>query len=280
MIPSPVMHGGWVSFYHVYADESGKLTGKSDYTSLCGYVGHDSEWARFNSVWNSCRLKWKIPPVHMSRIMNPDRKEDKWCFFARDRGNSWDSTREHMLYEFSNIVYSSAVVAVGGVVDAESYRAIQTSSRPFYTKDSNVFAFHHLVTNSIKKIQAVDERAGLSVVVDDDPENAWGYYNMQNVIKRHEDPRLDYVKGTIDSICFGDDRAYPGLQAADMLSWCACNQMILQKTGQRDPGEPSDLYLRLTHTGLHQPGFYDKTALEKLSENIANAIKKANNEQP
>jgi hypothetical protein len=34
--------------FHVYADDSGKSESeKCDYTSLCGYIAHVSEWERF-----------------------------------------------------------------------------------------------------------------------------------------------------------------------------------------------------------------------------------------
>src|SRR5208282_6567447 len=77
LLPEPAESEEWMAHFHIYGDDSGKLA-KDDYTSFCGYVGHISEWQRFSLEWNNCRLRWEVPPLHMARVMFPDRKDDAW----------------------------------------------------------------------------------------------------------------------------------------------------------------------------------------------------------
>ena len=74
--------------FHIYADESGKLSGKSDNTCLCGYVSYAQEWDRVSLEWNACRFRWQVPPIHMSRIMSPGNKDDDW----KKKKEEWGGT--------------------------------------------------------------------------------------------------------------------------------------------------------------------------------------------
>jgi hypothetical protein len=93
-----------MAIFHLYGDESGKLSGNADRTSSCGYVAHISQWQLFANFWNDLRFKWQVPPLHMSRIMFPDSKEDGWKKVRQDWGNSWEKKRDIMLSQFSELI--------------------------------------------------------------------------------------------------------------------------------------------------------------------------------
>src|SRR5438270_5394609 len=89
-LPRPVEMGMGVADFVLYADESGKLT-SSDYTSLCGYLTHSSEWERLNLEWNNCRFAWDVPPIHMAYIAVPERdKSGEWQKIKTNWGSVWE----------------------------------------------------------------------------------------------------------------------------------------------------------------------------------------------
>ncbi len=168
-----------MAYFQIYVDESGKLSGKSDCTSLCGYVGHSQEWERVGMEWTACRLKYGVPSVHMSRIANPDSKDDKWKEIKDKWRDTWESRRDRMLDEFATIIQRASIACVGAVIDANAYGRIRTEQGcTLPQKDSNVFAFHHTIMRGLEKIETVDKFSPVSIVVDDDQENAFGYYEL------------------------------------------------------------------------------------------------------
>jgi hypothetical protein len=261
-IPS-YYQGVWLSHFHIFADESGKLK-KSDYTSMCGYLGHEIEWERFREVWDTCRLKWRVPPLHMARLMNPQHKDDGWRRVFETWGADWEDKRNHMLSEFGEIVNRSGIVGIGRVLDTQKYRELQAADRLPGTNDPNVFTFQSIVMRSIERAKEVVPNATVTLIIDDDPENAWGYYNLLNSLKRHSDQQFSGVKDQVDAICFGDDRFFPGLQAADLLSYASRDYMVARSTAS-EPKWPLDLYKRLTQHGINQPELYDAEFLERLA---------------
>jgi hypothetical protein len=120
---------GWMAVYLMYVDESGKLSGKDPkYTCLCGYIGHHLEWQNFTLLWNRCRFRHSVPPIHMSRIMSPDNKNDAWKRKKEEWGDLWVEKRDRLLEELAEIVAGSGIVCVGIVVDAAAYKRIKVES--------------------------------------------------------------------------------------------------------------------------------------------------------
>ena len=263
--------------FNIYVDESGKLSGKSEYTSLCGYLGHAQEWNRFGVEWTACRLRWGVPPIHMARIMDPDRKDDGWTLIKQKWGVVWESRRDRMLEELSIIIMRASLACVGTVVDATAYRKIQTESDcDLHYTDSNVFAFHNIIMNGLEKIEAVDKFSPVSIVVDDDPENAFDYYGMLNTLRTHDSDQFQKVKDRVHGISFCDDASYPGLQAADMISYVARRCKL-----EKDPNfdiTPCSLYPNLTFGGVHQPRVYTEEVLYEVARGTAKAIKERDHE--
>jgi hypothetical protein len=119
-LPVPIEPEEWIAVFYLYGDDSGKLH-QSDYTSFCGYIAHISLWNSF-SAWNNCRFRWQVPPIHMARIMYPDRKDDEWKKIKDEWGESWKVKRDAMLREFAGLVRVSGIVCVGAIIDAAHFR--------------------------------------------------------------------------------------------------------------------------------------------------------------
>lgn len=266
-----------MAFFYIYLDESGKLSGNSDYTSLCGYVSSAQEWQRFGLEWNACRLKWGVPAIHMAQIMSPNprgvgwnRKQDEW-------GSQWQAKRDTMLAEFGHTIRVSSLVCIGSVVDANAFREIlkdPTCVMPH--GDSNVFAFQHAITKALKKIEVVDECNPVSIVLDDDRNTAQAYYSVLDSLRNDPSKRFEKIRERIHGICFGNDISYPGLQAADMLAYVSRDLMRLRKA---DPTvESPELFVRLTNFGTHQPQFYTSELLYKIARETAEKSNRTNDE--
>jgi hypothetical protein len=245
--------------FHIYGDESGKLSGKADITSFCGYVGHISAWAQFADIWRNCRLKWQVPPVHMARIMYPDGKDDDWKKVKTDWGTSWEKKRDLMLKEFADIVRSSDIMCVGAIVDCKHFRHLADTDPLFKEaqRDPIHMAFHTFLMRGIEKTNIVDDCSPISIVIDDDPEFAMKVYEQIETLKT----TFPHVKKRVHAVSFVDDFSYPGVQAADMIAYEGRKIMVEKMT---NPDATSDLYDDLTFHRVHQPQFYNAKILDQL----------------
>jgi len=272
---------GWMAEFYIYADESGKMSSKADYISLCGYISHVSEWQRFSLEWNNCRFRWGVPAVHMNRIMFPERKEDEWLDIRKKWGRDWEAKRDLMLDDFAATIRNAHLVCIGAAVDAKHFRSLPESEFKKEAKDPVYLAFHTLVMRGIEKTETVDKCSPISIVVDDgDEEYSIGCIKLLNSLKQHPSPKFQKVRDRIDGMCFGNDRSYPGLQAADMVAYEA-RRLLVERI--KDPkAEPSKLYESLTLLLIHQPGLYTPAILDQLERGTLEAIRegKEDDEKP
>jgi hypothetical protein len=250
----------WVATFHIYGDESGKLKAKSDYTSFCGYVAHLSEWERFGMEWNNCRFRWQVPPIHMARIMSPDRKDDEWRKVKEEWGDSWESKRDLMLGDFAATIHGAQIACVGAVVDTAHFRMLAAKDPLFLQlhKDPIHMAFHTFVMQGIEKTEIIDKHSPIGIVIDEDPEFSMACYEQLNSIRR----LFPKVKERVHAVSFVNDVTYPGIQAADMISY-ESRRLMVDRANKPDDS-PSKMYLALTLHLTHQPHFYTPAILDSL----------------
>lgn len=264
-----------MAVFHMYGDESGKLSGNAERTSFCGYVAHISQWQVFANFWNDCRMKWGVPPIHMSRIRFPDSKEDEWKKVKQDWGTAWEKKREFLLRELSQIVFDSRIVCVGAVVDSKHFRTlcdIDPTFRKMY-RDPVHLAFHTFVMRGIDRTEVIDKYSPIGIVIDNDKEFAMKCYEQLETLKElaAHDPRFTRVKERVHAISFVNDNSYPGVQAADMIAYEARSAMVERI---KDPAYTSEFYDNLTFGRTNQPQYFTAEVLDMLhadmKEKIAN----------
>lgn len=232
----------------------------------------------FAEVWNNCRFKWQVPPIHMSRIMFPDSKEDSWKKVKQEWGTSWEKKRDFMLRELSDIVRDSAIVCVGAVVDAKHFRPL-ADRNPLFKKahrDPIHMAFHTFVMRGIDRTEAIDTRSTIGFVVDNDKEFAMQCYEQLENMKELavHDPNFARIKERVHAISFVDDSSYPGVQAADMIAYEARRTMVERIS---NPDYTSELYDNLTFLRTHQPHYYTPEVLHELA--ATNPLKEENTDE-
>jgi Protein of unknown function (DUF3800) len=262
-----------MAIFHLYGDESGKLSGNAERTSFCGYVAHISQWQLFANFWNDLRFKWQVPPLHMSRIMFPDSKEDGWKKVKQDWGNSWEKKRDIMLSQFSELILDAKIVWVGAVVDSNHFRSICEIDPQFKKahRDPVHLAFHTFVMRAIDRVETVDKYSPIGIVIDNDKEFAKHVYDQLETLKDSgaHGQKFQRVKERVHSISFVNDDSYPGVQAADMIAYEARRAMVERIT---NPAYTSELYDNLTFARIHQPHFYTAAVLDELHAELKESI--------
>src|SRR5438067_89724 len=186
LLPLPVEPEYWLAAFHIYADASGKLA-KSDYTSFCGYVGHVSAWQQFMWEWQNCRFRWQVPPIHMAKIVHPERNPE-WLKVKVAWGSEWESKRNAMLEDFAATVKRSEVVCVGAVVDAAHFKQLAETDALFAKvfRDTMYLALHRLVKQAIEKTEVIDKHSPINLLIDDDQEYSMVCYKLLQAMKRDD----------------------------------------------------------------------------------------------
>lgn len=259
-LPIPPGEKEWVmAIFYIYADESGKHGApRCEYTSMCGYVGHASEWNRFSDEWNNCRFRWEAPPIHMGKLYHPDEHAE-WAQWKSKCGREWEALRETMLAEFAKIVARSSLVCVGAVVDAAYFRSLPESKFKRANGTPIEMSFHTLIKMGIEKVEVIDRHSPIGLVLDDDAASYARYYEYLLALKS----RHPKIKERVSSLCFVDDEAYPGVQAADMVAYDARDYRVRKKSNP-EIDTPERLKF-LSISSMHIPKFVGPEALDALN---------------
>jgi hypothetical protein len=245
------------SFY-LYLDESGKLGG-SPYTSLCGYVTHLAEWQRIQTEWANLSMALDVPPIHMRCIVDPERERcAEWLKTKNQWGSNWEARSKEIINSFAFLLMNSHAVCVGSTVDSAHFEKLPDDSQfKQQLKNPLYMSFHHAIMTALDKIDRIGDDQHLCIVLDEDRDYAMKCYDVLLGLRI----AFEKVRKRVDSICFGSSKAFPALQAADMIAYESRNLMIQQ---MQDPNtEISDVYKMLTRKGIHRPHLYNATVLDR-----------------
>lgn len=271
-----------MAVFHMYGDESGKGH-QSDYTSFCGYVGHVSVWSGFSELWQRLQMKWQVPAIHMGRIMSPDKKDDVWKRIKTDWGDAWEGKRDLMLREFSLLVRNSPIVSIGAIVDSAHFRKVAEADEDFKKlyRDPIFMALHSFVFRGIDATEVIDKHSPIGIVIDEDEEWSPKLYEHFIHMRRDLDDQIRKTHSEVEkksiarfrervhAVSFVNDISYPGVQAADMISYEARKIMVARMT---DPQATSELYDDLTFLRSNQPRFYRPDVIDELRASLKEAI--------
>lgn len=192
--------------------------------------------------------------------MFPDNRDDEWRKVKENWGKTWEKKRELMLKDFAATIRSAQIACVGAVVDTRHFRLLTEQDSLFADayKDPIRLSFHVFVMGGIEKTEVIGKHSPIGIVVDEDPEFAMGCYEQLSGLKQ----AFPKVQERVHAISFVNDESYPGIQAADIVSY-ESRRLMVEKITKPD-AEPSELFLALTLHGTHQPQFYTPAVLDKL----------------
>jgi hypothetical protein len=287
---SPIAAGQerWLMYFALFLDESGKVH-QPGHAALCGYVATVDEWQRFGQAWSQLQLKWNVPPLHMSKIMVPERDE-KWAKVRKrveKMGDRWEEFRDNMLNEFCTLIAQSSVASVGSVIDTGAYRAVRDAKPEDFLvtyADCNVYLFQHAMMAALDVVEQVDKSGMLAACIDDDQEQAFEYYKsywtLQKMIEfptipPHLKSKFERIPLRVDQLSFCKDTFHPALQASDILSY------VSRRFKTERPPDPrfNDLLTFLTRGGTYPIQDYLEDAIKKVAGNTARMVQEKKREE-
>jgi hypothetical protein len=224
-----------------YFDESGKYQ-DSRVVSFVGFV--QESWEPFNREWRKRLRRYRLPSLHLSKDA------------LKATGEQLEMYRDFMGVISSRIEECYAVAA-----DAEKFSTVHAEVRQGVFNDVHYVVFETVLILMWEHFRQVPDTT-INIVCDDDPEKACLTYGVYNRF-RQANPE---ARAMYRSIAFADDRHYPQIQAADLLSWIARAQALYEYYRE-------DYQMRTLYEQINQPKqrlvvtgkFLDHKYLSKLS---------------
>lgn len=188
--------------YSAYCDESGH-SASGGHFALAAYVGHDDEWVRFNERWNAALAEAGAPYLHMRE-------------FAHSQGpyRGWTEDRRRLLMSgVVEAITTSTLVAVAAAMNVDAYRTLPTSARESL-RDPFFCCFQEVVRGVGIRVLFEPPGEVANVVFSRQDEFGGGASMLHDVLLRHSD-----VRERLGNLRFEEMTSFPGLQAADLLSY-------------------------------------------------------------
>jgi hypothetical protein len=206
-----------------YFDESGK-SGDHPVVTFGGVCGSRARVSHFTDNWEGLLRWYQLDELHMKRAGNPS--------FALSNKIPPHTLPERIaaLKPFADCINESLEVGLLQAWDVEGFKNLSQRAKrglgdprdPYYT------AFARALLELEHYVQDGDY---LSLVCDDDAQTSWECYQHYRAIRIvHED-----IKRKTVSLAFADSKAFPALQAADMVSWLARREARLKFYGDDFP---------------------------------------------
>jgi hypothetical protein len=192
--------------YNVVFDESGKYH-DSEIVVFAGFLATSEQWTEFGIKWNTLLRKAGLKWLHMVDAiqMNGD--------YAKFRDNIPE--RDALLLSLADLVCEHAREGLINRVSMQEFRALDRSLYQRY-KDPFYYAFEGSI-EALANSPTLEPGDRFNLICDDSEE-----YSAE-CLKAYR--KLGKLKPAIAKkfgmICFGDDRTYSPLQAADMFAYCS-----------------------------------------------------------
>jgi len=243
--------------FHAYFDESGK-SNDHPIVTFCGVCAPIAKINHFRVDWEGLLRYYGIDELHMARASNPS------IALSQKIPAQTLEERVNALRPFADCINEKLEIALLQAWDVAGFANLSPVAKKSLgdPKDPYYTAFARAMLELDHYVQSDDY---LSLVCDDDAETAWECYQHYRAI-RNVDESLK--KKTI-SLAFADSKAFPALQAADMISWLARREARHLFYGDAFPMHDFFEYVTTPQkVGKTQwlKMFADKPAIKKLSD--------------
>jgi Protein of unknown function (DUF3800) len=233
---------------HGYFDESGKAD--QPVVAFCGFLTAASKMQAFDDTWN-----------HILRVYQMDYFTAKDAFRENIPMGKFSkhsvAKRIEVLKPFADCIRKHFECGVSAAVQVEGFSALSPGARKQLGRMSkpHFLAFLQSVVGCIKHVRDHDR---ISFICDDDEETAWDCYQYYRRARKI----LPLAQKHFVSIAFADDKHFPALQAADLLSSLVRMHARLRFLGTGYDYEPLFEYLTKPLDQFNWGvGFHDKAAL-------------------
>lgn len=231
-----------------YFDESGKRD--QPVVAFCGFLTAASKMQAFDDAWNNVLRVYQMPYFTAKNAFRENVPMGKFSKHSVAK-------RIEVLKPFADCIRKHFECGVTAAVDVAGFSALSRAARKQLGNIDNphFLAFLQCVMGSLKHMHSDDR---ISFICDDDEGTAWDCYQFYRQARRI----YPLSKKHFVSIAFADDKQFPALQAADMLSSLVRMQARLEFFGTTYDYAPLFDYLT-TPQPLFMWGrnFWDKAKL-------------------
>ena len=191
--------------YNVVFDESGKYN-DSEFVIFAGFFATSDQWTEFGKKWHTLLRKEGLTWLHT--IDAVQTKGD----YAKFRERIPD--RDALLLSLADLICE---YAIEGTINRISMEEFKTLDRAVYQryKDPFYYAFEGGI-EALAKSPTLDPNDRFNLICDDSEE-----YSSECLKAYRRLCKLNpEIASKFGMICFGNDKMYSPLQAADMLAYC------------------------------------------------------------
>ena len=186
-----------------YFDDSGKQS-DSNFVCAAGFLADTSYWTQFVIQWQHMLRRWSISEVHMKDLMTSNRDFSGWN----------DDKKRKAIAEFVDVIIDNKLIGIGIAVDANFWNKLPRAVTKILG-DAQEFCFMRIVKRIKECVISAQDHDLVTVTFDHDKE----FCKPRLTRFHHIIERDRWAKERLVSIGFARARAYPQLQAADMLAW-------------------------------------------------------------
>jgi hypothetical protein len=191
--------------YNVVFDESGKYK-DSEIVIFAGLVATAERWGEFGRKWNTLLRGAGLRYLHM---VDAVQMNDDYAKF-RDR----IPDRDQLLLSLAELVCEHALEGTINRISMSEFRALNQAVYQRY-KDPFYYAFEGGI-EALAKSPTLEPGDRFNLICDDSEEYSGECLKAyRRLSKLNPD-----IANKFGMICFGDDKMYSPLQAADMLAYC------------------------------------------------------------
>jgi hypothetical protein len=201
---------------HAFFDESGKFKDHR-IVAFCGFGASESQLKDFNKQWKNQLRRCGMETLHWVKARRNGKP------LGNNIGIQSLKDRINDLKPFADCINDYLGLGVACVFEVSGYTSFAQSSKNLLGGSDNPFYIQFLRTVLILEEFAKREDA-ISLTCDEDEETAWNCYGLYRRVKD-----IHPAAGKrLAEISFADDRFFPALQAADMLSFLCREEAKLQ----------------------------------------------------
>jgi hypothetical protein len=222
-----------------YFDESGKFKDHK-VIAFCGLLSPVNDWYALQVEWDSLLRRYGISSLHMSGgVLNFKRG------LSKKRPALGKEERIKVIRQFILAIKKNIEVGIAPAVDVQGYNSLPSHFKnEIGGEDPYYWAFSCAMAGVLEHLNAVPG-SKTTIACDDEEKYFIQCYKLLAKFKLRE----PILRDKFISMCAGDDREFPQLQAADLLAYITRSEAEYRFLNK--PYEFRELYQELA---IQNPG--------------------------
>lgn len=211
---------------HLFLDDSDTF-GENGFICLAGFIASDQSWRRFEERWVDKLGDHNLDVIHTSDLLSGGGS-------YRTQNLTYGRSLE-ILCDFMDIIRDEVDCGIFCAINAGEYRSILKDAKKKLKPEE--FLFRRILKLSFDYMAEQKHAEPIGVWLDDSERTSSRFLSIWARTKKHW--KAD--KSMLGSIAFGDDKALPALQAADVFA----NAMVRGCAAGMDPWHSQSPFNRM-----------------------------------